>query len=74
VSDPSKRDLEHQADEARRKLTEAEQSADEALEQAAEELRQLTQEQEERAERLKKEVRWPTGPPPPSEPEDKGQE
>jgi hypothetical protein len=74
VSDPAKRDLEHQAEEARRKLAEAERGADEALEHAAEELRQLTQEQEQRAERLKKEVREPTGPLPPSEPEDQDQE
>jgi hypothetical protein len=74
VNDPAKRDLEHQADEARKKLAEAEQGADEALEQAAEQLRELSREQEERAERLKQEVREPTGPPRPSEPEDKNRE
>ena len=74
MSDPAKRDLEHQADEARRKLAEAEQGADEALEHAAEQLRELSREQEERAERLKKEVREPTVPPRLSEPEDKNQE
>jgi hypothetical protein len=74
MSDPAKRDLEHQADEARRKLAEAEQGADEALEHAAEQLRELSREQEERAERLKKEAREPTGPLPPSEPADKDQE
>jgi hypothetical protein len=74
MSDPAKRDLEHQADEARRKLAEAEHDADEALERASEELRELSRKQEERAERLKKEVREPTVPPRPSEPEDKTQE
>jgi hypothetical protein len=74
MTDPAKRDLEQEADEARRKLAEAEHGADEVIEHAAEHLRELSREQKERAERLKKEVREPTGSPMPSEPEDKNQE
>jgi len=74
MSDPVNPNLEHQADEARRKLAKAEQGADEALEHAAEQLRELTQAQEQHAERLKKELREPTGPLPPSEPKDQDQE
>jgi len=74
MTDPVKRDLEHEADEARRKLAKTEQGADDTLEHAAEELRELTQDQEERAERLRKEARDPTGLPLPSKPEEKDQE
>jgi hypothetical protein len=74
MTDPAKRDLEAQADEARSKLAKAEKGADDALERAAEELRELTEEQEEHAERLRKEARNPTGLPPASKPEEKDQE
>jgi hypothetical protein len=74
MTDPAKRDLEAQADEARSKLAKAEQGADDTLERAAEELRELTEHQEESAKRLRKEARNPTGLPPASEPEEKDQE
>ena len=53
---------ERDADSARRRLQETEQRADETLEQAAEKLQELTEEQEATADRLRKEVREPTGP------------
>ena len=74
MTDPAKRDLEAQADEARSKLAKAEQGADDTLERAAEELRELTEEQQEHAERLRKEAGNPTGQPPASKPEEKDQE
>jgi hypothetical protein len=74
MTDPGKRDLEAQAEEARSKLTKAEQDAEDTLERAAEELGDLTREQEEHAERLRREARGSTGPPPTPKPENKDQE
>ena len=57
------------ADEALDRLREAERKADETLAEATEELEELTEEQEARAERLRKEVREPTGPLLPPDPD-----
>lgn len=50
-------ELERQADEAQKKLVDAERRAEETLEHAAAELRVLTEEQEATAERLRRERR-----------------
>jgi hypothetical protein len=61
-------DLQRQAEEARKKLGEAKQRADETFEHAAEKLRDLTVEQEANAERLRREARELPGSLPPEAP------
>ena len=56
--------LGREAEEARKKLADTEQRADDTVKHAAEELLELTEEQEATAERLRREVREPTGPRP----------
>ena len=68
MSDPDHRNLEREADEARKKLADAEQRADETLKDAAEELQDLTEDQTQRAERLRKQASETTGPILPQEP------
>lgn len=55
-------DLEGQAEEARRRLAERERQAEETLTEADAKLRERTEKQEATAERLRREVREPTGP------------
>jgi hypothetical protein len=61
VTKTSEPDRERQAREARRKLVETERDADAALGQAEDELKELTEEQEATADRLRKDVRKPSG-------------
>ena len=65
------RDLERQAAEARKKLDEAEQRAEETIEHAETHLHELVEEQNELEERLRSELKKSMPPAPPASSQDK---